>query len=51
MTSVEGHVENWLMPDSNGDGADPIDRIDWQQILDLGIGRELAPCAADSQET
>jgi hypothetical protein len=48
---VEHNVENGRMPDSNGDGSDPIDRIDWQQIVELATGREPAPRAADSQET
>jgi|HubBroStandDraft_1064217.scaffolds.fasta_scaffold413104_2 hypothetical protein len=51
MTRVEQNVENGRMPDSNWDVTDPIDRIDWQQIVKLGTGRERPPCAVDSQET
>jgi hypothetical protein len=43
VISVEGHIDNRLMPVSNRDGSNPIDRIDWRQIVKLGTGREPAP--------
>ena len=50
MTSVKEHIENGLMPDSNWGKADPIDRIDWPQIVELRTGGEPVPRAAESQE-
>jgi hypothetical protein len=37
------------MPSWHQSAADEIDRVDWQQIVELGKARALTPCAAEAE--
>ena len=50
MNSAQECVDSELMPDWHRRKGDPIDRFDWDQILELGSGRDLAPRAAQVEE-
>jgi hypothetical protein len=50
MSSREARIESGIMPDSNPYGWDEIDRVDWEQIIELAKAREYAPRAALAED-